>query len=119
MHEKFREAWKAAGYIASGLSSEFPNSNMEVSFHFRDTIQETVCPVKEVGLVIERYCRRFPMATVYYHGMEAEGFLAQLRCHCGHEKSKGCCREGNHHRAKILVTLAPAEKSAEMKTGDS
>ena len=119
MHEKFREAWKAAGYIAAGLNNDFPGSKMEVAFHYRDAIDQTVCPVKEAGVVIERYCRKFPMATVYYHGTSAYGFVAQLRCHCGHEKSKGCCREGNHHRAKILVTLVPAEEPAGISNSGS
>jgi hypothetical protein len=112
MHEKFREAWKAAGYIASGLNSDFPGQNVEVTFHSRGGIEKTVCPVKDTGHVIELYCRKFPMATVYYHGDSAYGFAAELRCHCGHEKSRGCCKEGGHHRAKILVSLVAAEKEA-------
>ena len=110
MHEKFREAWKAAGYIASGLSGDFPGQRMEVSFHYRGAVDRTVCGLKDVGHVIEVYCRKFPMATVYYHGNTAYGFAAELRCHCGHEKSHGCCKDGGHHRAKVLVNLVQAEE---------
>lgn len=112
MHEKFREAWKAAGYVASGLVSDFPGGNVEVAFHYRDQVEQTVCPVGEAGRIIERYSLKFPMATVYYHGTSAYGFVAQLRCHCSREKSRGCCRDGHHHRAKILVTLVPADDEA-------
>lgn len=109
MHEKFREAWKAAGYIASGLNSEFPGQMMEVVYHSRGYVEKTRCLVKDVGHVIEGYSRKFPMATVYYHGTDATGCAAELRCHCSHEKSRGCCKDSGHHRAKILVSLVPAE----------
>ena len=112
MHEKFREAWKAAGYIASGLSGDFPGEKVEVAFHSRGSVETTICAVKDVGHVMERYCRKFPMATVYYHGTSAFGLAAELRCHCGHEKSRGCCKDGGHHRAKLMVTLVSAEAKA-------
>ena len=112
MHEKFREAWKAAGYIASGLNSDFPGQNVEVAYHARGTVEKTICAVKDTGRVIEVYCRKFPMATVYYHGKSAFGFAAELRCHCGHERSRGCCKDGGQHRAKIMVSLVPVEERA-------
>ena len=119
MHEKFRESWKAAGYVASGLKSDFPGSMLEVAFHYRDRVEQTVCTAKDVGHVIERYCQKFPMATVYYHGVGGYECVAQLRCHCGHEKSRGCCRDGNHHRAKVLVTLATADKERVLPGAES
>ena len=109
MHEKFREAWKAAGYVASGLTTDFPDAKVEVALHVRDRVERTVCSVREAGTVIERYCRKFPLATVYYHGTSAYGFVAQVRCHCSREKSRGCCRDGNFRRAKVLVSLATVE----------
>lgn len=119
MHEKFREAWKAAGYVASGLGGDFPGQKVEVAYHCRDAVQKTVCPVREAGRVIERYCQKFPMATVYYHGASAFGFAAEVRCHCSHEKSRGCCKDGGHHRAKVLVTLVPAEEKATAPGGET
>lgn len=119
MHEKFREAWKAAGYVAAGLTADFPDQKLLVAYHFKDRIEERECTAREVGHVIERYCRKFPLATVYYHGVSAYGFVAQIRCHCGREKSRGCCRDGRHHRAKILVTLVPAEKDASAPVRES
>jgi len=112
MHEKFREVWKAASYVASGLISDFPDRKLEVTYHYRDHIEQTVCSGRDVGHVIEGYCRKFPLATVYYHGTESYGLIAQIRCHCGREKSRGCCKEGRHHRAKILVSLVPVEEKA-------
>ena len=113
MHEKFRESWKAAAYIASGLHSDFPNEKFMVQQYFRDRITERVCTASDAGHVIEDFCKQFPLATVYYHGESSFGFIAQVRCHCQHEKSRGCCRDGHHHRAKILVTLAPVEEGAD------
>jgi len=115
MHEKFREAWKGAAYVASGLHSDFPDAEVEISLHYRNKVSQRVCPVREAGHVMEEFSRRFPMATVYYMGQEGDGFVAQIRCHCGHEKSRGCCRDGDHHRAKVLVTLVPKVEDAELK----
>lgn len=116
MHEKFREAWKGAAYVASGLHSDFPDARMEITFHYRDRIVRRACSAREAGHVMEEFCRKFPMASVYYHGDSAYGFIAQLRCHCSHEKSRGCCRDGGHHRAKILVTLLPKSEGADAET---
>lgn len=91
---------------------DFPGREMEISYQYRDHVEQTVCHVRDAGRVIEQYCKKFPLATVYYHGSEGYEFLAQVRCHCGHEKSRGCCRDGNHHRAKILVSLVPVAQDA-------
>lgn len=115
MHEKFREAWKGAAYVASGLHGDFPEAEVEIVLQIRDKTQRRVCAVREAGHVMEELCRTFPMASVYYHGDSAYGFVAQIRCHCAHEKSRGCCRDGHHHRAKLLVTLLPSEAGASLK----
>lgn len=112
MHEKFREAWKAASYVASGLISDFPDKKLEVTYMFRGRSETTRCSAKEVGPVIEVYCRKFPKATVYYHGSGGYEVAAEIRCHCSHEKSKGCCKDGHQHRAKILVSVASVEEGA-------
>ena len=114
MHEKFREAWKGAAYIASGLHGDFPESDVEIALHCRDKVIRRTCSVREAGHIMEEMCRQFPMASVYYHGDSAYGFVAQIRCHCSHEKSRGCCREGHHHRAKVLVTLVPKEEGVDI-----
>jgi hypothetical protein len=115
MHEKFRESWKGAAYVASGLHSDFPDSQVEVALHYRDKVRVRVCSTHEAGHIMEDLCKEFPMASVYYHGDSAYGFVAQIRCHCRHEKSHRCCREGRHHRAKILVTLVPSEKESDVE----
>ena len=115
MHEKFREAWKGAAYVASGLHSDFPEAMVEVALHCRDRVTKRVCKSSEAGRVMEELSQKFPMASVYYHGDSTYGFVAQIRCHCGHEKSRGCCRDSGHHRAKILVTIVPAPEPAEVE----
>jgi hypothetical protein len=115
MHEKFREAWKGAAYVASGLHSDFPDVNLELTMYSRDKVIKRVCTPNEVGHVMEELCKQFPMASVYYHGDSAYGFVAQIRCHCRHEKSRGCCRDGGHHRAKLMVTLLPREEEANLE----
>jgi len=118
MHEKFRETWKAASYVASGLEGDFSGQQLEITFTYRDQAERRVCTPREAGRILEEYCRKFPLATVYYHGKEAYGFIAQIRCHCSREKSRGCCREGRHHRAKILIGLAEVNEGAPQPTSD-
>lgn len=119
MHEKFREAWKAASYVASGLANDFPGQQFEIVFQGRGRMEQRVCSARESVRIIEEYCRKFPMATVYYHGTEAYGFVAQIRCHCSREKSRGCCKEGRQHRAKILVSLAEVDEGARSPAADA
>ena len=119
MHEKFREAWKAASYVASGLENDFPGQHLEITFQYKDRVIQRTCTAKDAGKLIEEYCQKFPLATVYYHGAEGYGFVAQIRCHCSREKSKGCCKEGRHHRAKILISLAPVQENVPQSTGEA
>lgn len=110
MHEKFREAWKAANYIGSGLAGDFPGTQVEITYHYRGQVETCRCPVNEASRVIERYSLKFPMATVYYHGKTDYGIIAELRCHCSREKSRGCCKDSHNHRAKVLIAPIPADK---------
>ncbi len=113
MHEKFRESWKGAAYIASGLHSDLPDGELEVTLYARGKLESRICSTREVGHVMEELCSKFPMATVYYHDDATMDCLAQIRCHCGHEKSRGCCKEGHHHRAKVTVMRVAVKERAD------
>lgn len=107
MHEKFAEGWRAATYVGGGLLSDFPGAMVEVSIEAGDRVERRVCRVQDAGRVIGELCRNFPRASVYYHPDSAYGFIAQVRCHCSHEKAPGCCRAQGHERARVLVVLQP------------
>ena len=117
MHERFAEGWRAAGYVSSGIATDFGEDSIhhdaliEVTLHARGKVARKVCKAHEVGKVASELCHGFPRATVYYHPDSAYGFVAQIRCHCGHEKSSGCCRANGAERATVTVVLAQDSSS--------
>ena len=112
MREKFAESWRAAGYVATGLLTDFPNSSFEVTLLYHKDRVTQICKVSQIGRVLESLCKGFPMATVYYQPEADEEPVAMIHCHCQHEKGRGCCKNGGHHRAKVLISFrAPIEES--------
>ncbi len=105
MHERFAEGWRAAGYVGSGILTDYPNSLFEVVLQSRGQIRRRICTAQELGKVIGEYCRDFPRASVYYDPEQENGLIAEVHCHCGREKSPGCCRHPSYHRATISVTF--------------
>jgi hypothetical protein len=109
MHERFNEGWRAADYVASGLLTDFPNSVFEVSLIGRAHGAHRECRAHEAGAAIAELCKDFPKASVYYYPEEEYGYLAEVHCHCGHEKNPKCCKHGGGHRAKVRVTFKNVE----------
>ena len=113
MHERFAQGWRAAAYVAGGLVAEFPKSAFEVVFEYQGTITRKTCSAREVGHVLDEFCRGFPKATAYYEPEGGKQYVAEIHCHCSHEKKPGCCKHGRFHRAKVRVTLLAAEQVRE------
>ncbi len=109
MHERFAEGWRAATYLGSGLVNDFPNSRFEVRFYLRGQHVRRECRASEVGQVVAEMCKDFPKASVYYYPEEEEECLAEVHCHCGREKAKGCCKENGFHRAKVRILFKEVE----------
>lgn len=117
MHERFREGWRAAGYVGGGLQADFRNALFKVVYTYHEKSHRRTCTSLEVGNVIEEFCRKFPQASVDYY-LEGEfEYVAEVRCHCKLEKRQGCCRHGKHHRAKIHIYVLGEAKAAEGATG--
>jgi hypothetical protein len=109
MHERFNDGWRAADYVASGLLTDFPNSLFEVALMGRGQCIRRVCHAHEAGAVIAEFSKSFPKASVYYYPEEEFGYLAEVHCHCGHEKSPNCCKHGGGHRTKVRITFKAVE----------
>lgn len=105
MHERFAEGSRAASYLGCGLAADFPNSVFEVTLYLKGQRFHRTCRASEVGSVLAEMCKTFPKATVYYSPEEDLEYLAEVHCHCGHEKTKVCCRENGFHRAKVQVNF--------------
>lgn len=122
MREKFAESWRAAGYVATGLITDFPNSTFEVTLLYRKDQVTQICKVGQIGRVLESLCKGFPLATVYYQPEADDEPVAMIHCHCNHEKGRGCCKNGGYHRAKVLINFkttvdeAPIESAAPSNT---
>ncbi len=103
MREKFRESDKAASYVSSGLLSQFPSATAEVIHVTRNRPRRVTCEIREIGPVLQRMCRHFPMTAVEYHPDNAYGFVAEIECHG--ERAKGPFRARKPNRERIVILL--------------
>ncbi len=103
MREKFRESDKAASYVSTGLQSQFPSATAEVIHVARNWPQRVTCDIREIGPVLQRMCRSFPMAAVEYHPDNAYGFVAEIECHG--ERARGPFRSRKPDRERIVILL--------------
>lgn len=104
MHEKFRDSDKAASYVASGLRNDFPDATAEVIQILKTRPRKTHCEVSEIGPVLQRMCKKFPMASVEYHPENPYGFVAEIRCH-GERNAITTFQMHKHKRPRIVVLL--------------
>lgn len=111
MHERFTEGWRAAAYLGSGVLADFPNSVFDVTLTLRGERFHKVCRASDLGHVLVEMCKRFPKASAYYYPEEEFGYVAEIHCHCGHEKAQNCCKHERHHRAKIRINFKEVESA--------
>lgn len=106
MHEKFREATKAACYLGMGVSKDFPEREFDVVMRAGPRLKQCRCTSEELGKVIEFYMRRFPSVSVYYYPEQTTDIVAEIRCRCEEGIRRTCCRQADD-RPLIFVHLAP------------
>lgn len=87
MTESFREPGKAAGYVSSGLSHDFPDATAEVIQVTGRRSKQRVCETKDIDQVLQEMCRDFGPSRVDYHPSNAYGFVAQI--HSGDDNGAG------------------------------
>ncbi len=78
MTENFREPGKAAGYVAAGLTHDFPDATAEVIRLAPRRSRQRFCAIDEIGDVLKDLCRDFGPAQVEYHPNNAYGFVAEI-----------------------------------------
>ena len=78
MSESFREAGKAAGYVSSALSHDFPDATAEVIHVTARGSKQRVCETKDIDQILKEMCRDFGPSRVDYHPNNAYGFVAQI-----------------------------------------
>ena len=87
MTENFREPGKAAGYVSTGLSHDFPDAAAEVIRFAPRRSAQRLCAIDEIGDVLKEMCRDFGPAQVEYHPSNAYGFVAEISSGGGDEAS--------------------------------
>jgi hypothetical protein len=105
MHEKFREAAKAACYLGIGVAKDFPGCEFTVVMHAGPRFKQCRCTTEDLGKVVEFYTRRFPGASVYYYPEPETDLVAEIRCRCEEDNRRTCCRLSDD-RPLIFVHLA-------------
>ena len=104
MQEKFDDPAKAANYVAEGLAKDYPDAVAEIIQVVRNHPRRVTCRTQEIGPILERACKGFPLASVEYHPENPYGFVAELRCHG--ERGKGTTFERHKRdRPRVLVLL--------------
>ena len=111
VQERFREPDNAAAYVASGLMHDFPNATVEVIQYYRKRSRRIGCKTSEIGPVLSRMCKPFPMASVEYHPENKYGFVAEIRCH-GERGGETTFRRHTKERPRVLVLLTEVDGEA-------
>ncbi len=78
MTESFREPGKAASYVSSGLSHDFPDATVEIIRVARRGRKQRSCETKDIDQVLKEMCRGFGPSQVDYYPNNAYGFVAQI-----------------------------------------
>lgn len=79
MTENFREPGKAASYVSSGLSHDFPDATMEVIRVAKRGRKQRICETKDIDQVLNEMCRGFGPSKVDYHPNNTYGFVAEIK----------------------------------------
>jgi len=106
MREKFREGWRASGYVTDALRIDHPDATVEFVHEKRGVALRHRGNLHDIHRLLDQALVGFPKASVYYHADSSPGYIAQLRCHCSHEKGRTCCKHNGHHRAKVYIRKA-------------
>ncbi|MDK1020945.1 MAG: hypothetical protein QGD90_04850 [Candidatus Hydrogenedentes bacterium] len=94
MTESFREPGKAASYVSSGLSHDFPDATVEIIRLAGHGRKQRVCETKDIDEVLKEMCRGSGPSRVDYHPNNAYGFVAQIDC-----------GDGNGPLSRVFVIL--------------
>jgi hypothetical protein len=105
MHERFTEGWRAVVFVVAGLEDDYPNSTFEVRCLQRGIEAKYVRTADDIAQTLEACCKHFPHASAYYDPEEPNGRVAEIHCHCSHEKSAACCKNGGFHRTRVNVSV--------------
>lgn len=112
MEERFTEGWRAAGFVAEGIASDFGGNGasaemvLEVTLHRRETVLRKFCPLDALESVVSAFCADFPRAAVQCHPDSAYGFVAQIKCQCIRSGSEGCCMGSGHDCATVTIVMS-------------
>ena len=83
MHSDFSDSQRAVAYVTAGLSSEFPNGELEV-IAFRGTHvvpRHMLVPAAQVRPILDRLCHEFRGVSVQYMPHHVYGMVAILESH--------------------------------------
>jgi hypothetical protein len=112
MRERFTDSVKAACYVALGLSKDFPNTILEVTYQSQAHVRRETCSAETAERILAPMCRRFHRSDVRYQPDHPDGVIARIECHCVEGIKGTCCNRGTG-RPKVTVRVhslaAPAE----------
>jgi len=104
MRERFTDSVKAACYVALGLSKDFPNTILEMTYQSQAHVRRETCSAETAERLIGVMCRRFHRSDVRYQPDSPDGVIVRIECHCI-EGIKGTCCNRGADRPKVTVRL--------------
>ncbi|HUW59571.1 MAG TPA: hypothetical protein VMZ06_01090 [Candidatus Bathyarchaeia archaeon] len=113
MRERFTDSVKAACYVALGLSKDFPNAILEVTYQSQAHVRRETCSAETAERLLTPMCRRFHRSDVRYQPDNPDGVVVRIECHCI-EGIKGTCCNRGADRPKVTVRVyGPATPAAD------
>jgi hypothetical protein len=107
LHEKFNDPVKAVCYMGTGLTCDFPDGVLEVTFRAGSRMRLFTSSIRDVVKHLERLCKKFPRSSVYYDPDASDRIVGEIRCHCEENIRLQCCSHGED-RPRVLVRLVRA-----------
>lgn len=114
MRERFSDAAKAACYVGLGLSKDFPDTILEVTYQSKGRVRRETCAADRAERLIEVMCKRFHRSVVHYQPASPDGVIVRIDCHCIEGIKGTCCDHGPdrpHVTVRVYEFATPADES--------
>jgi len=112
MRERFSDPAKAACYVGLGLTKDFPDTILEVTYRSGARVRRETCSAETAERLLEVMCKRFHRSDVRYKPDSPDGVIVRIECHCLEGIKGTCCDHGAgrpHVTVRVYGFATPAD----------